>query len=318
MSAQIIDGAKIAQDVYAGLAGRVETLRKHSVRPGLAAVLVGENAASRVYVKNKGAACKSLGLHSEVHEVPADSEEPRVVELLQHLNGAAHIHGILLQLPLPRHLNSERLLQAIAPAKDVDGFNWLNLGALVAGQPLLAPCTPLGVMTMLDRTAIAVEGKQAVVIGRSTIVGKPMAGLLLRENCTVTMAHSKSRDLAGICREADLLVAAVGRPGMITADHVREGAVVIDVGINRVQDIALATRLVGDDPKRLATLAEKGYALVGDVDFPAVAPRSSAITPVPGGVGPLTVAMLLANTLTSARRRFGIAQPAGGAQGGAH
>ena len=269
--------------------------------------------ASRVYVGSKTRACAEAGLASFGHLLPATTPASELLALLDQLNADPQVDGILVQMPLPAGLPARDILDRVDPEKDVDGFHPVNVGRL--DQPGFVPCTPAGIIESLHRHGIALAGKHAVVVGRSSIVGKPMAGLLLRENCTVTIAHSKSRDLAAICREADLLVAAVGRPGMITAAHVREGAVVVDVGINRVQDVELARRLVGDDEKRLATLAEKGYALVGDVDFPAVAPKTSAITPVPGGVGPLTVAILLANPLTSARRRFGIAVPTTSAKG---
>lgn len=238
--------------------------------------------------------------------LPAATSAAELLALLDHLNADSSVDGILLQLPLPRHLPARRILERMSPDKDVDGFHPVNVGRLWNDEAGFVPCTPAGVIESLKRHGIPLAGKNAVVVGRSTIVGKPMAALLLRENCTVTIAHSKTRDLPAVCRQGELLVAAVGRAGMIGADHVREGAVVVDVGINRVEDRELGRRLVGDDPKRLAALAERGYVLVGDVDFPAVAPKSSAITPVPGGVGPLTVAMLLANTLTSARRRLGL------------
>jgi methylenetetrahydrofolate dehydrogenase (NADP+)/methenyltetrahydrofolate cyclohydrolase len=280
MSAQIIDGARIAQDVYAEVSLRVETLRAKTIQPGLAAVLVGDNAASRVYVRNKGAACEAVGVHSEVHELPADSEEGRVLELLLQLNAAPHIHGILLQLPLPPQLNSQRLLQAIAPAKDVDGFNWLNLGALVAGTPVLAPCTPLGVMAMFDRYGISVQGKHAVVIGRSTIVGKPLALMLITRGATVTVCNSKTPDLRAYTERADILAVAVGKAGVVNGAMLKHGAVVIDVGINRLPN----------------------GKLTGDVDFESARRVASHITPVPGGVGRMTVAMLIANTVTAAER----------------
>jgi len=279
--------------------------------PGLAVVLVGDDPASRVYVGSKTRACAEAGLASFGHLLPATTPAAELFALLDQLNADPAVDGILVQMPLPAGLPSREILDRVDPEKDVDGFHPVNVGRLWLDQPGFVPCTPAGIIESLRRHGIALAGRHAVVVGRSAIVGKPMAGLLLRENCTVTIAHSRTPDLAEVCRRADILVAAVGRPGMITADHVREGAVVVDVGINRVQEIELAKRLIGDDEKRLATLAEKGYALVGDVDFPAVAPRTSAITPVPGGVGPLTVAMLLANTLTSARRRFGL-EPAAG------
>ncbi len=312
---QLLEAKEVAAQIRAEVATGAQEIETHAGRrPGLAVVLVGDDPASRVYVGSKTRACAEAGLASFGHLLPASTSATELLALLDRLNADPEIDGILVQMPLPGGLPSRDILDRIDPEKDVDGFHPVNVGRLWLDQPGFVPCTPAGIIESLRRHGIALAGKRAVVVGRSSIVGKPMAGLLLRENCTVTIAHSRSHDLPAICREADLLIAAVGRPGMITAEHVRDGAVVVDVGINRVQDVELAKRLVGADAKRLATLAEKGYALVGDVDFPAVAPKTSAITPVPGGVGPLTVAMLLANTLTSARRRFGIEVPATGAR----
>jgi methylenetetrahydrofolate dehydrogenase (NADP+) / methenyltetrahydrofolate cyclohydrolase len=300
----------VAAEIHAEVAaGAKEIVAAAGRPPGLAVVLVGDDPASQVYVGSKTRACAEAGLASFGHLLPTATPAAELFALLDQLNADPAVDGILVQMPLPAGLPSRAILDRVDPEKDVDGFHPVNVGRLWLDQPGFVPCTPAGIIESLRRHGIPLAGRHAVVVGRSSIVGKPMAGLLLRENCTVTIAHSRTADLAGVCRRADLLVAAVGRPGMITAEHVREGAVVVDVGINRVQDIELAKRLVGDDEKRLATLAEKGYALVGDVDFPAVAPLTSAITPVPGGVGPLTVAMLLANTLTSARRRFGLEVP---------
>jgi len=308
---QLLEAKEVAAQIRAEVAaGAREIEARAGRRPGLAVVLVGDDPASRVYVGSKTRACAEAGLVSFGHLLPASTQAAELLALLDRLNADPQVDGILVQMPLPAGLPARDILDRVDPEKDVDGFHPVNVGRLWLDQPGFVPCTPAGIIESLRRHGIGLAGKHAVVVGRSSIVGKPMAGLLLREHCTVTVAHSRSRDLPSICREADLLVAAIGRPGMITAEHVREGAVVVDVGINRVQDVDLAKRLVGDDAKRLATLAEKGYALVGDVDFPAVAPKTSAITPVPGGVGPLTVAMLLANTLTSARRRFGIEGPA--------
>ena len=308
---QLLEAKEVAAQIRAEVAAGAREIEARAGRPpGLAVVLVGDDPASRVYVGSKTRACAEAGLASFGHLLSAATPAAELLALLDQLNADPAVDGILVQMPLPAGLPSRDILDRVDPEKDVDGFHPVNVGRLWLDQPGFVPCTPAGIIESLRRHGISLAGKHAVVVGRSSIVGKPMAGLLLRENCTVTIAHSKSRDLAAICREADLLVAAVGRPGMITAEHVREGAVVVDVGINRVQDVELAKRLVGDDAKRLATLAEKGYALVGDVDFPAVAPKTSAITPVPGGVGPLTVAMLLANTLISARRRFGLEAPA--------
>ncbi len=312
---QLLEAKAVAAQIRAEVAAGAREIEARAGRPpGLAVVLVGDDPASRVYVASKTRACGEAGLASFGHILPATTAAADLLALLDQLNADPRVDGILVQMPLPAGLPSRAILDRVDPAKDVDGFHPVNVGRLWLDQPGFVPCTPAGIIESLRRHGIALTGRHAVVVGRSSIVGKPMAGLLLRENCTVTIAHSKSRDLAAVCREADLLVAAVGRPGMITPEHVKEGAVVVDVGINRVQDVELAKRLVGDDAKRLATLAEKGYALVGDVDFPAVAPQTSAITPVPGGVGPLTVAMLLANTLTAARRRFGLESTTGSAK----
>lgn len=282
MTALVLDGAAIAQDVFSELKPRVAALKAAGAPPGLATVLVGDNPASRVYVRNKAHACAEVGLHAEVHELPADCSESRLMAQVAALNGNDAIHGIIVQLPLPRAIDAQRVLQSIALEKDVDGFNWSNLGALVDGHPQLVPCTPLGVMRMLDHARIALEGRHAVVIGRSSIVGKPMALLLIGRGATVTVCNSRTPDLASYTRTADVLVVAAGRPKLVTADMVKEGAVVIDVGINRLPDGKLA----------------------GDVDYDAVKARAGAITPVPGGVGRMTVAMLVSNTVLAAERRF--------------
>ena len=277
MSAELIDGVRTAQAVYQSLADRVVALKARGITPGLATVLIGEDPASRVYVRNKIRACENLGLHSEHRQYPAAVAGAELLDAIAALNADETIHGILVQLPLPPQLDAATLLQAISPAKDVDGFHWNNLGALAAGQPQLVPCTPAGVLHLLDSTKIPVEGQQAVIIGRSLQVGRPAALLLIARGATVTVCHSKTRDLPAVTRTADILIAAVGRPRLVTAAMVKPGAVVIDVGINRL------------DGK-----------LVGDVDFAAVAPLASHITPVPGGVGPMTVAMLVANTVRAA------------------
>jgi len=276
----IIDGNAIARKVRGELQHRVQALRAAGVTPGLAVVLVGENPASRVYVRNKGRACADVGLYSEQHDMPGTSTEAEVLEQVRRLNADPRIHGILVQLPLPAHISGERVLHAIAPEKDVDGFHPLNVGLLATGHPLFAPCTPAGVMAMLDREGIEAQGRHAVVVGRSNIVGKPMALLLLQRNATVTICHSKTRDLGEVTRQADILVVAIGRAKAVNGDMVKPGAVVIDVGINRLPDGKLA----------------------GDVDFQSVLGRASHLTPVPGGVGPMTIAMLLVNTVTAAER----------------
>jgi len=284
MSGKDIDGKAIAQRYRQELAVRVGRLKDSGVTPGLAVVIVGDDPASKVYVRNKAMACESIGMHSEVHALPADTSQPHLLDFLRRLNHDDAIHGILVQLPLPKHIDSRAVIEAIDPAKDVDGFSHENVGALVAGEAAFYPCTPWGVMKMLEHEGVAVEGKSAVVIGRSMIVGKPMALLLINAGATVTVCHSKTRDLPAVTRQADILVAAVGRAHMVTADMVKPGAVVIDVGINRLPSGKLA----------------------GDVDYDAVAPVASKITPVPGGVGPMTIAMLLANAVKSAERVAGL------------
>ena len=280
MSARIIDGKAIAQRYRAELAVRVAHLKGAGITPGLAVVIVGDDPASKVYVRNKALACAAIGMHSEVHALSSDTSQAHLASFVRRLNEDEDIHGILVQLPLPKHVDPRAIIEAIAPQKDADGFHFHNVGALFVGESAFYPCTPLGVMKMLEHEAVAVEGSHAVVVGRSTIVGKPMALLLLNAGATVTICHSKTRDLAAMTRQADILVAAVGKARMIGAGMVKPGAVVIDVGINRMPDGKLA----------------------GDVDFDAVSPVASLITPVPGGVGPMTIAMLLGNTVGAAER----------------
>lgn len=281
MTALLIDGAQIARDLLTQLRPRVAALAAAGLKPGLATVLVGDNAASRVYVRNKSRACADVGMHAELHELAADCTEAELMARVAALNSDDAIHGIIVQLPLPHRLDARRVLQSIAIEKDVDGFNWSNLGALVDGHPRLVPCTPLGVMYMLDHAGVALEGRDAVVVGRSSIVGKPMALLLIARGATVTVCHSKTPDLGVHTRSADIVVAAAGRANLIQADMVKAGAVVIDVGINRLPDGKLA----------------------GDVDYQSVKAKAGAISPVPGGVGPMTVAMLISNTVLAAERR---------------
>ena len=285
MTARVIDGKAIAASFRAEFKVRVQRLKLEGVTPGLAVAIVGEDPASQVYVRNKALACEGIGMHSEVHALSADTTQAHLIAFVRRLNEDDNIHGILVQLPLPRHIDSRAVIEAIEPAKDVDGFHYQNVGSLVVGESAFYPCTPWGVMKMLEHEGVAVESKHAVVVGRSTIVGKPMALMLLNAGATVTICHSKTRDLPAMTRQADILVAAVGRARMIGADMVKPGAVVIDVGINRLPD----------------------GKLVGDVDFAAVAPIASLITPVPGGVGPMTIAMLLGNTVRSAERVAGLA-----------
>jgi methylenetetrahydrofolate dehydrogenase (NADP+) / methenyltetrahydrofolate cyclohydrolase len=285
MTARIIDGKGLAQHYRQEFAVRVERLKNLGIPPGLAVVIVGDDPASKVYVRNKSLACQAIGMHSEVHALSADTTQQHLIAFVKRLNEDEDIHGILVQLPLPRHMDPRAVIEAISPAKDVDGFHFQNVGSLVVGDAAFYPCTPWGVMKMLEHEGVAIEGKHAVVVGRSTIVGKPMALMLLNAGATVTICHSKTRDLSAMTRQGDILVAAVGRARMITAQMVKPGAVVIDVGINRLPDGKLA----------------------GDVAFEHVAQVASLITPVPGGVGPMTIAMLLGNTVKSAERVAGLA-----------
>ena len=280
MTAHILDGNALGQKLRAGFKQKADELAAQGVRPGLAVILVGEDPASQVYVRNKVNACAQAGFHSEKHVFPADVAPQLVFDKIAELNADDKIHGILVQLPLPRHFDSDAVLDAIAAEKDVDGFRAENVGALMQGQPCFIPCTPYGAMKFFEDAGISLKGKEAVVVGRSNIVGKPMAMLLMHAGATVTVCHSQTRDLKGHCLRADILVAAIGKPKMITGDMIKPGAVVIDVGINRLPD----------------------GKLCGDVDFEAAKEVASYITPVPGGVGPMTITMLLANTLESAER----------------
>jgi methylenetetrahydrofolate dehydrogenase (NADP+)/methenyltetrahydrofolate cyclohydrolase len=287
MTATIIDGTAIAARLRAEIADKVKQMEsEHGVRPGLATVLVGENPASQSYVRMKQKACEKAGIASFGHRFPADAPQDEVETLVKELNADPQVHGILVQLPLPKHLDEEAILSAVSLHKDVDGFHPVNIGrlAMKGRDPLFIPCTPHGVMVLLEEAGVEFEGAQAVVLGRSNIVGMPAAMLLIHRNATVTVCHSRTKDLPGECRKADILVAAVGRPQMVKADWVKPGAVVIDVGSNKV-----------DDPTD-----ERGYRWVGDVDFEAVKEVAGAITPSPGGVGPMTIAMLLKNTLRGA------------------
>ena len=304
MSARVLSGKAIRDEVLAELAARVAKSARQGVVPGLAAVLVGENPASGIYVRNKVRACDRIGAFSETIRLPAETTTAQLLSEVDRLNHREEIDGILIQLPLPRHVDARRVLQAVEPEKDVDGFHPVNVGRLASGQPCLTPCTPLGLIEILKRSSIPIAGRRAVIVGRSNIVGKPAALLLLSEHATVTVCHSRTRDLPAVCRSADILVAAVGRPAMLTRDYIREGAVVLDVGINRLQDEALVTELLAHAPKRLERFRKTGSALVGDVHPGHVREVASAYTPVPGGVGPLTIAMLMSNTLEAARQRL--------------
>lgn len=281
MSAQIIDGKALALRLREGIGQEVSVLEKNTgIKPGLAAVLVGEDPASAVYVRNKKIACEKAGIYPQEHLLPASTTQEALLDLIHQLNDDPKIHGILVQLPLPSHIESKAILQAVSPEKDADGFHPINVGRLVEGDPVFVPCTPKGIINMIDSTGVDIAGKRAVVIGRSNIVGKPVAMLLLHRHATVTICHSRTKDLPSVVREADIVIAAIGKPFFVTSDMVKEGAVVIDVGINRLDNGKLA----------------------GDVDFEPVKERASWITPVPGGVGPMTIAMLLQNTLESAKR----------------
>jgi methylenetetrahydrofolate dehydrogenase (NADP+)/methenyltetrahydrofolate cyclohydrolase len=312
MPARILDGTKIAGEIRAGVTARAKSLVAGGVRPGLAVVLVGHNPASEVYVRGKVKSSQEVGLYSEQHTPAETATTEELLALIADLNRCDEIDGILVQLPLPTEVDSKRVLQAVDPAKDVDGFHPMNVGYLSTQRPGLVPCTPAGVMEVLKRSGIPVAGQEAVVIGRSDIVGKPVAMLLLNENATVTVCHSKTRGLAEVCRRADILVAAIGRAGMVTRDYVKPGATVIDVGINRITDPQEFQRFFpgskSENKKREENFLAKGSTLVGDV-HPEVAEVAGAITPVPGGVGPLTIAMLMANTVKAAMLRRGTKQP---------
>ncbi len=280
-TASIIDGKEVSARVRAELKAEIEVLKqKHGLTPGLAVVLVGENPASKVYVRNKTRACEETGIRSFQHTLPESLSEGELLTLINELNGSKDVHGILVQLPLPKQINEEKVLEAISPQKDVDGFHPYNMGRLMIGSPLLQPCTPFGVMRLLESTGADLSGKEAVIIGRSNIVGKPMAMMLLRKNATVTICHSRTKDLPEKVRGADIVIAAMGKAQFVKGDWIKEGAIVIDVGINRAPD----------------------GKLVGDVDFEGASRKASFITPVPGGVGPMTIAMLLKNTVEAAKK----------------
>jgi methylenetetrahydrofolate dehydrogenase (NADP+)/methenyltetrahydrofolate cyclohydrolase len=308
MPALILDGTKIAQDIRREVAAEVETMAAAGVRPGLAVVLVGHNPASEIYVRGKVKACEEIGVYSEKLTPPESATTGELLALVENLNRRDDVDGILVQLPLPAHVDAKKVLMAVDPAKDVDGFHPVNVGFLSTQRPGLVPCTPAGVMEILKRSNIAVAGCEAVVVGRSDIVGKPTAMLLLNANATVTVCHSKTHDLPGVCRRADILVAAIGRAGMITRDFVKPGATVIDVGMNTVTDPAEFQRFFAGNEKREESFRKKGSTLMGDV-HPEVAEIAGALTPVPGGVGPLTIAMLMFNTVKAARMRRGSRAP---------
>jgi methylenetetrahydrofolate dehydrogenase (NADP+)/methenyltetrahydrofolate cyclohydrolase len=309
MSATVLDGNKIAAEIRAEVASQVEKLMEVGMRPGLAVILVGHNPASEIYVRGKVKSSEEVGIYSEKHTPSENVTTEELLELVIGLNLRDEIDGILVQLPLPPQVDSKKILMAVDPAKDVDGFHPMNVGFLSTQRQGLVPCTPAGVMEILKRSNIPVASREAVVVGRSDIVGKPVAMLLINGNATVTVCHSKTHDLPAVCRRADILVAAIGRAGMITPDFVKPGATVIDVGMNKVTDPQEFTRLFAGNVKREESFKLKGSTLVGDV-HPQVAEVAGAITPVPGGVGPLTIAMLMSNTVRAARLRRGHRIPA--------
>ena len=302
MTAKILEGAAVAQQIKQRVATRVAEL---SFKPGLAVVIVGTDPASQVYVGNKVKTCETLGIYSEKHALPEETTTEQLLALVRELNQRDEIDGILVQSPLPKHVNEEEIVEAIDPAKDVDGFHKLNVGLLTLGQEALVPCTPAGIIELLDYYQIPIAGADAVVIGRSNIVGKPMAMLLLQRHATVTICHSRTKNLPEVCRRADIVIAAIGRTAMITGDYIKEGAVVVDVGMNEASTEEEVKRIFTDEeiPKRLEALAKRGVTLVGDVEPRSVSEKAAYLTPVPGGVGPLTIARLMQNTVKAAEKR---------------
>ena len=305
METRLLDGKKTANEIKAEVSEEIEDIRAHGLVPGLAVVLVGDDAASRIYVRSKTRTCAELGMHSEQVDLPAETSTEQLLDIIRGLNSQDGIDAILIQLPLPDQIDTERVLSAVDPAKDVDGFHPVNVGRLLAGSPGLAPCTPLGILELLQREGVAIKGAEAVVVGRSNIVGKPVAVLLLHQHATVTLCHSRTRDLPGVCRRADILIAAIGRPAMLTRDYIKAGAVVVDVGINRIDRRDEIANLYGSDSARLDQFDKKGYTLVGDVHPRDPLGVAAAVTPVPGGVGPLTIALMMKNTLRACLQRRG-------------
>ena len=300
MPAKIIDGRALASQIREEVKSGVEKLKEEKgIVPGLGVILVGENPASKVYVRNKARACEHVGIYSETIKLPEEISEEELLEHVNKLNEREDIHGILVQLPLPKHINSEKILLAIYPDKDVDGFHPINVGKLTTGEETFYPCTPSGIIEIIKRQGIEIKGKEAVVIGRSNIVGKPVALLLLHNHATVTICHSRTIDLPNVAKRADILITAVGRPSLVTDEYVKPGSMVIDVGINRIKKEDASEELLN---WRKADFEKKGYTLIGDVDFLNVKDIAGYLTPVPGGVGPLTVAMLMKNTLKSAKK----------------
>jgi len=295
MSAILIDGKKVAEEIKAELRGRIEWLQRRSVTPNLTVILVGDDPASQVYVSMKKKACEDLGLFSETIRLPVQTSQDELIARIEQLNQDAAVHGILVQMPLPPHMDANRIIETIHPQKDVDGFHPINVGRLVAGRPSFIPCTPAGIIELLRRYGYQTDGKHVVIVGRSNIVGKPLANLLIQKsatgNATVTICHTHTRSLVDFTRQADILIAAAGRARIITGEMVKEGAVVIDVGVNRVAD----------------STKKRGYRLEGDVDFASVSEKAAAITPVPGGVGPMTIVMLMKNTIQAAEKQGALA-----------
>ncbi|MBD3322839.1 MAG: bifunctional methylenetetrahydrofolate dehydrogenase/methenyltetrahydrofolate cyclohydrolase FolD [Chitinivibrionales bacterium] len=291
MTARIIDGKQVAQNIRAELAAEIAHLKERGITPGLGVILLGDDPASQSYVRGKERTCKELGIYSDNHHLPAQTTQEQLLELIGRMNNAPAIDGILVQLPLPGHCDEKKVIEAIDPVKDVDGFHPVTIGRMMVGESTFLPCTPHGIIQLLVRSGVTIQGAHVVVVGRSAIVGKPITNMLLQKkehaNATVTICHTRTKDIAYHTRQADIVIAAAGRPDTITADMIKEGAVVIDVGVNRIED-----------PSR-----KKGYRLVGDVDFETVKEKASLITPVPGGVGPMTITMLMYNTVESAKER---------------
>ncbi|MCZ6485961.1 MAG: bifunctional 5,10-methylenetetrahydrofolate dehydrogenase/5,10-methenyltetrahydrofolate cyclohydrolase [Acidobacteria bacterium] len=305
MKTRILDGKEVAQAIKEEVAAEIQKLAQENLVPGLATVLVGANPASQLYVRSKTRTCKELGMHSEAIQLSSQTTTEELLQVIDRLNQADEIDAILVQLPLPDQIDEERILLAVRPDKDVDGFHPQNVGHLVSGKVGLAPCTPMGIMYLLKREGVILKGAEAVVVGRSNIVGKPLAFLLLHQHATVTLCHSRTRDLPAVCRRADILVAAVGQPALLTRDYLKEGVVIIDVGTNRVESVEEGIRLFGKDSERIARIQAKGYTLVGDVHPRDPIGVAKAVTPVPGGVGPLTIAHLMKNTVTACTMRRG-------------
>lgn len=303
MTAKILDGASVAQAIKDQVASEVAEYSRRGLRPGLAAVLVGSDSASQIYVSGKVRTCEQLGLYSEKIELPETTTTEELLALVRDLNSRDEIDGILIQLPLPKQVEAALVLNSVDPAKDVDGFHPLNIGRLTLNEPGLRPCTPAGIIELLDRHEIQITGARAVVMGRSRIVGLPVAMLLLHRHATVTICHSRTKDLPAVAREADILIAAIGRTGMVDGGYIKPGAAVVDVGMNRVTTREDLARFFGDDPKRRAAFEKNGHTLIGDVNPRAAAEVAGYLTPVPGGVGPLTIAMLMKNTLTAMKMR---------------